>query len=417
MAGRHFSSDRGTFDSLSLIGDRPGTVPCCCLAPTRPDAGCWRVSGVGGEDVTDLYVPGLDLCTGRVVEAGERPVWEWRRKGHNGDGTLLCLGCYHGTDWPDGPREVPLVPRGRVGGARQPHFAHPAGMGPPAGHHHPETAWHWEAKQLLCRWARTVGAAAWVEAWTADRRRRSDVSVTLPGGSTLAFEVQYGRITDAEVLARREDYADAGITVIWVWRQAAGIPDVLYRFGDPGWVLDLAAGQLGFVCGTGHSSRARGGGAVPRAHGPHWPPCPSDEIEIRWMPLADVRLTANGFLPSPPILARLEKEAAEAARRAEAEQQTAPRPRTAVVPRPRPAPLRHPERGGRRSRSAAGQASRPHLALRIDALPPWSDPGERMYWCPRCGYLSGAELRSNLVAHEIPGPDRIITREDLDPGP
>jgi len=33
--------------------------------------------------VADLYVCGLDLSTGRVVQADEREVWEWYDKGHN----------------------------------------------------------------------------------------------------------------------------------------------------------------------------------------------------------------------------------------------------------------------------------------------------------------------------------------------
>lgn len=208
----------------------------------------------------DLYVPGLDLCTGLVVEAGDRPVWELRKKGHNGDGTLVCLACYQGTDWPDGPHVVPLIPRGRVGGIRQPHFAHPAGLGPPGGHHDGESAWHWQAKQRLGRWACAAGATARIEAWTADRRRRTDVSVTLASGARLAIEVQYGRITDAEVLARRDDYARAGISVIWVWRQETGIPHVLYQLGELGWVLDLAADRMGLACGTAHSRPA---GTIP----------------------------------------------------------------------------------------------------------------------------------------------------------
>ena len=45
-----------------------------------------------------------------------------------------------------------------------------------------------------------------MEAWTADGRRRSDVAVTFPGGARLAIEVQLGKITDSELLARRDDY-------------------------------------------------------------------------------------------------------------------------------------------------------------------------------------------------------------------
>jgi hypothetical protein len=77
-----------------------------------PGPGCWRVPALEEKHVADLYVAALDLCTGQVVEAGDRQVWEWRKKGHNGDATLVCLECYQGADRPDGPRAVPLVPPG-----------------------------------------------------------------------------------------------------------------------------------------------------------------------------------------------------------------------------------------------------------------------------------------------------------------
>jgi hypothetical protein len=66
--------------------------------------------------VPELHAPGLDLVTGREVAAGDRKTWECKPKGHNGDGTLVCLECYLGADRPDGPRTVPRVPRGKVGG-------------------------------------------------------------------------------------------------------------------------------------------------------------------------------------------------------------------------------------------------------------------------------------------------------------
>ena len=81
----------------------------------------------------DLLVVGLDLVTGLEVHAGDRRTEEWRKKGHNGDRTLVCLACYEGADLPGGPRVVALVPKGREGGARQQHFAHPPGMAPPGG--------------------------------------------------------------------------------------------------------------------------------------------------------------------------------------------------------------------------------------------------------------------------------------------
>ncbi len=64
-------------------------------------------------------------------------------------------------------------------------------------------------------------------------------------------------------------------------------------------------------------------------------------------------------------------------------------------------------------------AGRPHLAFRIDAQPPSTPPQARRFWCPSCGYLTGAALVS-AGPHEIPGPGRVITRADLnlpDPAP
>jgi hypothetical protein len=131
------------------------------------------------------------------------------------------------------------------------------------------------------------------------------------------------------------------------------------------------------------------------------------------MPLASVRLTEAGFLPAPEVAARLLEEAAEAARRAQAEQAAASRSPAATVLRPAAGP--GDLQAGRAHTPSPGQPSQPHLALRIDARPPWSCPLSRLYWCPRCQYLTGAQLQSSPVAHEIPGPDRRITWADLPP--
>ena len=119
--------------------------------------------------------------TGLEVHAEDRETWEWRKKGHNGNRTLVCLACYQGADLPDGPRVVALVPKGREGGARCRHFAHPPGMAPPSGRHHPESLEPAHGKQALRRWAIEQGFTAQVEARTADGQRRSDVEVILPG--------------------------------------------------------------------------------------------------------------------------------------------------------------------------------------------------------------------------------------------
>jgi hypothetical protein len=142
---------------------------------------------VGGVVAADLLVVGLDLVTGREVHAGDRRTEEWRKKGHNGDRTLVCLACYEGADLPDGPRTVALVPKGREGGARHQHFAHPPGMVPPGGQHSPESRWHAGGKHAIREWAEAQGFTARAEARTADGRRRSDVELILPGGHRLAI--------------------------------------------------------------------------------------------------------------------------------------------------------------------------------------------------------------------------------------
>jgi len=278
--------------------------------------------------MAELYVPGLDLSTGLAVDAGEQETWEWQKKGHNGDGSLVCLECYLGDGALGGARAVPLVPRGKVGGVRRRYFAHPPGMAPPGGHHAPEGAWHWAVKHQLARWAKAQGAAARVEARAADGRRRSDVSVTLPGGQMLALEVQFSPITDGEILARRADYLGAGITVVWVWHSSP--PHVLYRFGDPGWVYDLPANRVGLLCGSPHPPRLGGDSASARALGSHWPPCPGDDTLTRWMPLADLRLADGGLRPSQQVLQCLVQEGAATSRQAGARPAGSP-----VAPWPR----------------------------------------------------------------------------------
>jgi hypothetical protein len=48
----------------------------------------------------------------------------------------VCKHCYEGQDLLGGPRMVALVSKGRLGGRRRAHFAHPPGMTPPGGRAH-----------------------------------------------------------------------------------------------------------------------------------------------------------------------------------------------------------------------------------------------------------------------------------------
>jgi hypothetical protein len=124
------------------------------------------------------------------------------------------------------------------------------------------------------------------------------------------------------------------------------------------------------------------------------------------MTLPSARLAESGFLPSSEVTALLREEAAEAARRSAA---------CGAARLGGPAAGAGNLRAARVLPRSSGQPSRPHLALRIDGRPLWSHPLARLYWCPKCDFLTGAQLQSSPFPHEIPGPDRWITRADLDP--
>ncbi len=228
----------GTFFSAAPLHlharRRVGLAATPVSRAAQASAACCRVLIVGGFVVADLLVVGLDLVTLLEVHAEDRETWEWREKGHNGDQTLVCLACYQGADLPDGPQVVALVPRGRVCGVRCRHFAHPPGMAPPGGRHNSESLDHSDGKQALRRWAAKQGFAARVEAWAADGRRRSDVEVIMPGGVRVAIELQCSKITDAEWIARHEDYVRAGITDVWLWHRRIEVPRVVFQYDQLG---------------------------------------------------------------------------------------------------------------------------------------------------------------------------------------
>jgi len=364
--------------------------------------------------VADLLVVGLDLVTGLEVHAEDRETWEWWKKGHNGDQTLVCLACYQGADLPGGPQVVALVPRGRVGGARCRHFAHPPGMAPPGGRHSPESLDHSAGKQALRGWAASQGFAARVEAWTADSRRRSDVEAILPGGVRVAIELQCSEITDTEWVARHEDYVRAGITDVWLWHPRLQVPRVVFQYDQPGWRFDLEAGKIGLhyahpdPAAVRAASEPRGCGLV------HSPPCPEDRLATLWMPLESARLTWHGIeLPAEATaeLARLAEDAArelaagKQAREAAARQ--APADRAPAVTRPSAVTI--PDTAGK-YRQLLRQLVRVHEAFRYDAFQPWTDPDSWWYRCGVCGdKLSGAELKASPVIHVVRSYERADT--------
>ena len=350
--------------------------------------------------MADLLVVGLDLVTGLEVHARDRSTGEWRKKGHNGDRTLVCQACYEGADLSGGPQTVPLVPKGREGGARQQHFAHPPGMAPPGGRHSPESLWHAEGKQAIREWAAAQGFTARVEARTADGRRRSDVEVIMPGGRRLAIELQRGELSDAEWIARHEDYVRAGITDVWLWHTGTQVPRVVFRFGQPGWRFDLEVGTIGLVHAQPDPAEASASRSA-QCHAVHWPPCTPDRLATRWMPLASARLTPDGIEPSAETKAELDRLAATAAR-----ELAARRARAAAASRARKnrnrAVSQRPLVGRADAPREGGQFPRTHEAFRWDAFPPEADPDTWCFGCNICGLeLTGAMLKVSPVVHVI----------------
>jgi hypothetical protein len=373
-------------------------------------AACCRVLVVGGVVVADVLVIGLDLATGLEVHAEDRKTLEWRKKGHNGDQTLVCLACYQGADLPDGPRIVALVPKGKEEGARCQHFAHPPGMAPPSGRHNPESLEHAHGKQALRRWAAEQGFTARVEARTADGRRRSDVEVILPGSARVAIELQCSEITDAEWLERHEDYVRSGIVDAWLWGPGVWIPRVVFRYGQPGWRFDLEAGKIALVYAHPDPAVVAAASTVPECVIVHWPPCPGDRLGLLWMPLASARLGPDGIEPSAEATAGLARLADGVARELAARQARAAAARRAREDVARP-PMGPPVTESADAREENGQLLREHEAFRYDAFQPWTDPDSWWYLCDECGddRITGAKLKVSRVIHVVATYERTST--------
>jgi Competence protein CoiA-like family len=373
-------------------------------------AACCRVLVVGGVVLTDVLVIGLDLATGLEVHAEDRKTLEWRKKGHNGDQTLVCLACYQGAELPDGPRVVALVPKGKECGARCRHFAHPPGMAPPSGRHHPESLEHAHGKQALRRWATEQGFTARVEARTVGGRRRSDVEVILPGSARVAIELQCSEITDAEWLDRHEDYVRTGITDVWLWGPGVWIPRVVFRYGQPGWRFDLESGKIALVYARPDPAGVAAASMAPECVIVHSPPCPGDRLGLLWMPLASARLRPDGIEPSAEATAGLALLAAGVARELASRQSRAAAARHARADLTRP-PGRPPVTESADVRKENCQLRHEHEAVRYDAFPPWTDPDTWWYLCAGCGddRITGAKLTASRVIHVVATYERTST--------
>lgn len=370
----------------------------------------------------ELGVVGLDLTTGLEVSiADETEVPRWRRKGHMGDRSLVCLHCFDGTDGP--PRRVALVAKGRIAGRRRAHFAHPPGEGPPGGVHRPESVWHAAGKQALALWARRHPAvrSARVEAWTRDGRRRSDVRIHLhpdreapaPGRRSgndallgvddlqspiVVLELQSAWITDDEWLHRHQDYRQLGITDVWLWHHHVGVPGVVTAHHQPGWIYGDDRTELTALIGRGRTRTGRWWEHPdPAVYGTRWPAEPGEGITLHPLGLDQLQLTAAGLAPPEERLTawaaatraaartaadRTAREAAVAAHPA-GTQRGSLRRRRLAPPCPNP-PAHH----------ASGQVPTPRepeqalqTPVRVDAWAPDCDPARRRYLCNPCSLI------------------------------
>ncbi|MFI5864735.1 competence protein CoiA family protein [Streptomyces sp. NPDC051546] len=304
----------------------------------------------------DLLVVGLDLETGRHVHIEDRPMDQWRTRGYGHRESLVCAACFLGLDGVPASTRVPLIPRGRIGGARRHHFAHPPHMAPPGGHH-PETLWHLEAKAQLERWARALPDVTEVrqEQWIPGRERRADVHVRLADGSRLALEAQSSLITDSLWQQRHRDYAAAGIRDIWFMRPGTALPHVLLAEQSAVCILDLADRQVRVLWGRPHPRTGRWWESVDLSrYALHHPPCPGDNLHEETAPLDQLGLNGHGLVLSEELEHKLadayqamRHKAAEARRQAEQDNRRAHHLAARAghhCAAPAPTPPSHPDR-------------------------------------------------------------------------
>ncbi len=294
----------------------------------------------------DLLVVGLDLETGREVHVNEETLAYWRDRDYSGRRTLVCALCYAGIDAAPGTR-VPLVVRGKIGGLRRPHFAHPPGQAPVGGHH-PESLWHLSAKAVLAAWAaRQPGVAdVAVERCTPDRTRRSDVRVLFHDGRQVALEVQATPLTDREWSARHADYQRQGITDVWLWRPGTQPHWVVVGHGQLLWELDPGKAHMYLLLGAAHHRPARWRTTEDlHLYAQHVPPCVGDTLLRRELALSTIGLVAGGLVMPDSVHreinnARTADRAAAAQARAAMTRQTRLQPIDPPAHRPAPQPTR-----------------------------------------------------------------------------
>ncbi|MFG1796663.1 competence protein CoiA family protein [Nocardia sp. NPDC049149] len=271
----------------------------------------------------DNLTVALDLARHEYLCAPTNPAEpsmdELRTKSYTGDQTLVCALCYAGIGAPPATR-VPVVVKGRIGGERRPHFAHPPGMGPAGGQHEPESVWHLMSKMSLAVWARMQPGVVDVgtEVWLPNRARRADVRVRFNDGSQVGLEAQGYRITDADWISRHRDYERDGVVDVWLWHP--DIPtawSVLTSTGHPQqlWTLDPLHEAVTVMVGAPHRNRLAASDHDIAQQVQHLPPCLGDELVPYTYPLSQLVLTRQGISIPTELLHQLAEEQDQARRR------------------------------------------------------------------------------------------------------
>lgn len=353
----------------------------------------------------DCGVVGLDLSTGQEIRIiDEADVSFWRHRGWSGDQTLVCVHCYTDVDGP--ARPVPLIPKGRIGGRRRAHFAHPSGQGPSGAVHHPESVWHAEGKQDLAAWARTQTGVteARVEAFTSDGRRRSDVQVHFVDGTRVALELQSRWVTDDEWLCRHRDYERAGVRDVWLWHPRVGVPGIVAEHGQPGWTYAAERDRLTALVGIGAPREPGWWGTDDlESYGPQWPAPPGKRARAVAVGFDTLTLTPDGPALPELVVRRWRDQVHATATAAQAAAQIAVDAAADAGSGAGHEPTAHDLApvsldAGRQTRRYVDRAvgTRPGLA-RIDARPPHSDPASQLYVCRACEvFLPGDGLDDHL---------------------
>ncbi|WP_067666087.1 competence protein CoiA family protein [Nocardia miyunensis] len=220
-----------------------------------------------------------------------------RAKGYLGDRTLVCALCYAGVGTASGA-VVPVVVRGRIGGDRRPHFAHPPGLGPTGGLHAPESVWHLASKAVLTAWARKQPGVIEVrnEVWLPHGQRRCDVQVLFADGSQVALEAQSSRLSDSAWATRHHDYRSADVLDEWFWHADHPTPWMMLADTEHPrqiWILDPWRGVLTLLAGAPHPYTS--GARALQYRVEHLPPCVRDDLIPYEVGLSQLTLTRDGI--------------------------------------------------------------------------------------------------------------------------